>query len=94
MKTINEVHKTIEQIILHENDSDLVINQPAIEQEVSQQENLSLPIKIVAIVGGFFASLALIAFLFISETESNLLKRLQDGFRRLLPLVILVVLLV
>ena len=67
MKTINEVHKTIEQIILHENDSDLVINQPAIEQEVSQQENLSLPIKIVAIVGGFFASLALIAFLFISE---------------------------
>ncbi len=67
MKTINEVQKTIEQIISEENDSDLVINQQAIEQEVSKSENLSLPIKIIAIIGGFFASLALIAFLFVSE---------------------------
>ena len=67
MKRINEVQKTIEQIISEENDSDLVINQQAIEQEISKSENLSLPIKIIAIIGGFFASLALIAFLFVSE---------------------------
>ncbi len=67
MKNNLHIQALISQLKASENIDSQLINEENLAKELSTENQLSLPLKIISILGGFFASLTFVGFLALSN---------------------------